>query len=574
LAVKIIVNGTERTMKENTLNIKHKVNERSIASFVLVSDTMDNVRITKRQQVRISEDNGSATIFAGFVDTVVEKNVGTGNKRYHQITCVDNHYLVDKRIFAGAYENTTIKDIVIDVVTQKLLEEGITYTDESIDGGWGVVVKVQTFNYKRCDQVFDKLAERSGCDWWIDKDKVLYFKKLGSQAVGKSVTEDIIQEGSLKTKNNAHLYRNRQFIKGGRSLTDERTENFKGDGEKQTFTVGFPIAKKPTISLNSVEIDGALIGIKGLDDDDGSKDWFWTSNSNELTQAMNGTKLTASDTIAVTYKGYFSTIIISQDTKEITVLKGEEGSSGIVEYVDNEPNLDDKSEIFEVANSKLNKYKATSNKITFNTTDSGFTVGEIVNVNIPSEGIVNDNDYLVESITVKENYPVTWYNISLVKGFIHKSWAKAFTSFNNDQVDELIDMDAVEMVILPAFYEKTWVQSDQLNLMRETYTNETLIVGSIDAYPMILFEERNTKIEIYDVNDLLLDSVVATQTIFGTGIQTTVFVVPTSMAVGEWKEIHVLGGANDDVLFQVISERRTKTNFDELQIQLTDIKGW
>jgi hypothetical protein len=135
-------------------------------------------------------------------------------------------------------------------------------------------------------------------------------------------------------------------------------------------------------------------------------------------------------------------------------------------------------------------------------------------------------------------------------------------------------MDAVEMVILPAFYEKTWVQSDQLNLMRETYTNETLIVGSIDAYPMILFEERNTKIEIYDVNDLLLDSVVATQTIFGTGIQTTVFVVPTSMAVGEWKEIHVLGGANDDVLFQVISERRTKTNFDELQIQLTDIKGW
>ena len=567
MSTSIKINGTGYNSIENALSIKEKVNERSTASFVLVTDVEADVRFKKRQAVEITD--GSEVLFTGFVDVLVEKS--ESKDRFHSITCIDNHYLADKLIFAGAYENKTIKEVLQDIHTKKLASEGITYTDESIDGAEDILLTSHIIDWKRIDLALDVLAERSGCDWWIDKDRLLWFKKLSERPVGKTLDEGIILNGSLKIKSDSNLFRNRQITKGGQGVTNMRTDTTIADGEQTSFKVNYPIAFKPTIKVNGVPVAESLLGINGVDNANSSIKWFWSSGSQIVSfNSISNTPI-AGTVIDITYQGYFDTVIISQNDASIVSLGDSETSTGIVETVDTVANTTDLSEVIAGADSKLKKYSKDNSSIKFQTLETGFTAGDVIVVNIPSEGMNVDENYLVQEVAIKEQYPLIIFTVTLVKGFVHKSWEKAFTPV---EVDSAIEASAEDYVILPTNYVHSWEASERPNPMMVCKVGTGVKVGTPEACPTYPISQRAKLLRVYDVNGSLIGEVLATHTTPAEETHYTVFIAQKNECVGVWQTIKIFAGENYELCTHTITDIREKTNFDEVQIHVNDYKTW
>lgn len=574
MAIGVRIAGQDITTLENSVNISERVNERSSASLVAQSKLSDSVRIKKRDTVVLYDTVTTDVLFAGFVDKVKEKQIGqTGAVRNHSIICVDNHYLADKRIVAAAFENKTVTQILTTLLNGKAAEEGIHFTADSIDGGDTVNVFATTFNYQSLSKVFDKLAERAACDWWIDKDRKFWFKRTGAVSSGLTVDDSMVFNAGLAVEQDAHQYRNKQYIRGGRGTTDIRTETYNGDGKRTTFTVGFPLAKKPALTVNSIAVDEALVGVKGVDADNGYFHWFWAKNSTEVIAAYSRPKLQATDVLQIDYQGYYSIVVVSQESNQIGQLGTQEGTSGIVESMDTEVNLDNKDEIYEVANSKIRRYAQENGKVTAVVMDSRFHAGQLVNVSLTAEDIV-DTDYLVESVDVFEQYPQVCYKLVLVKGYIHSTWAQLFSRLNTDTTDAKEDNGLLEVVILPASKTKTWLNSENPNTMRDTVVGAGVRVGTVKAFPMFNNENRNTVMHVYDAQGQQITAVNVAKRTYTENTIVSLFIVPTSQGQGDWAEIGFNSGAGGQVQTVTFPEVRSKTIYDEVQMELTDIKGW
>lgn len=419
---KLYLNDVDITiyLMKNTLSIDNSIGERSTASFT-VSYPKDVINIIQGGQIRIMQDE--SIIFAGTVDTIdTEKIKGTHDPVYHQTTiqCVDWHQICDRRIVSEAYENMMAGAIAKSIIDLYLAPEGITYTLESIQDG--PVVQQAVFNYVQATVCFEKLAELAGFSWWIDWDKTLYFCDRATVqapfAIGE--TTKIINPKLSASRDN---YRNRQYIRAGKDVTDPQTENFKGDGIQKTFTVGFPIAKVPTVKVNGVT---KTVGIKGIDE---GKDWYWNKGDAILTQDDSATPLTASDTLQITYQGLYDVIVLTDDYHAVEERKAIEGGTGYYENVQEEPYATTSEVAFQSANAYLKKYAKMGKQLTFQTYRPGLRSGQVLQVNLPNLGAIGE--FLIQKVTYESAFSGVpgyeyLYTIEAASNDNYESWTKFF----------------------------------------------------------------------------------------------------------------------------------------------------
>ena len=125
--MKAIISDVEYSIRTNTLNIEDQIESRSSANFA-VNDLQDEYTFQKGQQVRI-EHNGNL-LFAGFIEMSEKVALSNVGNYIHEITCVDNHYLADKRIVVMAETNTTAGAMVEQIVDRYLESEGVVNTNK------------------------------------------------------------------------------------------------------------------------------------------------------------------------------------------------------------------------------------------------------------------------------------------------------------------------------------------------------------------------------------------------------------------------------------------------------------
>ena len=288
--------------------------------------------------------DGEELIFSGVIETAIK--IKNTFDMVHDVSCIDWHYLADKRIMAKAYENEQAGDIIKDIISTYLVDEGVT--QGTIQDG--ALVTEAVFNYVPITDAINAITEKAGFLWYIDYDKKLYFMERGTEQAPFPVTNKDMQKGSIEFVNGNPQYRNKQYIKGGKDITDPQTQNFKGDGVNQTFVTGYPIAKVPTVTLNSVS---QTVGIRGLDE---NKDWYWSKGDNTVTQESSDTPITSVDTLSITYQGEFDIVVITMLAEEIDRNKNIEGvGTGIVEDVFDDKSITTRLAAFELANSKIKK---------------------------------------------------------------------------------------------------------------------------------------------------------------------------------------------------------------------------
>ena len=338
------IGDTDLEYVGNTLRLKQAIDRRCSARFTIESNTELDLQEGQRVSLRLRKKRA----FTGLLVSPVESWPGHANRLYKvEATCFSA--LADRSIITRAFQNVTVKSIVTDIVNDELSDDGVTLG--TVDTGPNVTEAV--FAYVSATQALDKLAELAGFHWHIDHLKRLNMGPVSLFPAPFPLNDIDEFAGSAERADSNRLYRNRQFIRGGKAETVSRVESWSGDDLQQTFVTGFPIARDPTVKLNTVT---QTIGVRGIGAP--TSQWFWSRGSTEVTQNESDTPISSTDTLEITYIGLFDLVVVSTDQGEVNRRKLVEGvgSSGRVDSVHTDPSLTTAQSAFEVASGRLGKF--------------------------------------------------------------------------------------------------------------------------------------------------------------------------------------------------------------------------
>jgi len=432
------VNGphSSKIMKESNPMVRDIVEDRSTADFSIL-DLTHSYSFTKGQYVEILSTELD-TIFTGFIDTVSQRRVSPGGVIEHKLSCVDNHYLADKRLIAKAFVSPdTVADAVTWIIDNILDDEGISAGTITAP----TVIEAISYDYVTVATALDDLAAYAGCTWFIDVDKQLYFVPRTTYAAAWDITEvgdelpDVLVESFEVYKTNPE-YRNQQFIRGGSATTALQTEIKVGDGETSSWAVGYRIASVPTVSISTDSgktYSSQTIGIKGVDT---GKNWYWSANDQVIVQDAAGTRLLSTGRLKIEYYGLYQVIISSADFVEILAQQAIELSSGYVESVRDDTLVTTQDAGLAEANALLDHFAEIGTKVTYTTTRTGLEVGTLQHITSAIHGL--DDDFLITQIEKIPNFysdfdlpnALTMYNVQAVSGPVEDYWTKVFLRLN------------------------------------------------------------------------------------------------------------------------------------------------
>jgi hypothetical protein len=458
--------------KRGSLGIHHAIEESSTADLV-AKDAAGAWSFTKGMQVLIREIDGTM-IFGGVVDSVEEVPLGGLSPLvWHTLSCVDWHYLAQKRLVLYAVTATATDAAVRYILTNYLAAEGITegYIEP------GPELEEIALNYVSADAALAKLAEASNFVWFIDENKALYFCSRTTYAADWSLDNSDIERDSLKMTIGNPKYRNRQYVMGAYAETALQTEQFLGDGTQTSFTCGYPINR-----ISTLTVDGApqSVGLKGLDT---GYNWYYSNGSETFTQDSAGTKVPAGQVIEIQYYGLFKKLAMQEDNTEILANQAREGvGTGIVESILTDESLSSGDAADEYANAMLSEYAVEGKRISYKTRRAGLAAGV-------RQACLSEGDFLITSLDISESNDLIYYTVEGVQGPVQESWEKFFLfAFSNVQKvrENLGDGEAVRALTV---FIKNWTEAERPNIWTAAPIGAGLAVSS-DLWPCFAPDER------------------------------------------------------------------------------------
>lgn len=568
--MELYIDSVAEQYLHDSLSIDDVIDERTTCQFQVI-DTAGAKTFAKGQPYEIYD--GATLIAAGVIDSA-KYRVLPGGQRLHRVTGADWHYLADKRVCAEAYASTAAGAIVKDLVDNYLAAEGVTYTLTSVQDGPTILEAV--FNYVPVSQAIESLTDKAGYVWYIDVDKILYFMARSTNAAPWAAAKTDMLDGSVSLESTNSKYRNRQYVRGGKDITDAQTEIAVGDGESRAFVVGYPIAKVPTveISLNGGAYAAGTVGIRGLDT---GKDWYWSKGSNTISQDDSGTVLTAVDKIKVVYQGEFDIVILSQSCAAIAEQLAIEGAgTGYNDDVIDDQSISSREAGFQVAAQALNRYGAVSRRLKFRTRRSGLKPGQLLTVTMTEYGLTAA-EMLIEAVTISTDSTYVWYDVTAVEGPEMGSWAQLFKTMATRGEAFVVRENIKEEQILITLetFAKTWIEAEEPNIFRVVRPAADLFPGAA-TFPAFATADRVKYLAWYDGTGELGRKAITQQSGVDV-ISTTTYLAPfeaneTITHVG-WFGGHLATatvGTGVEVDKQAYA--KVKTELEAIQIDKTDTR--
>jgi len=373
--------------------------------------------------------------FAGIVKDIEEFEEENGTL-YYQLAITNNSAIADKRIVGETYENELAGDIFKDIRTNILATENVTVG--TIQDGPSISKAI--FNYIKVSDAFNRIKDLTGLVWEIDNDLKLNFYDRATNSAAFSIMDSSVVD-DFRRRKTMSKYRNVQYARGGSGRTDTQTDVVptpKPDGESRNFIVPYPLAEKPTITINSTPITSTDIGVRGFDT---AKKWYFSYDSEIITQDSGETVLTDSDTITITFVGLFPLFVEARDEGEITARATAEGNSGIYEMLDTERSLDTIQSTGDYANGILRKYGEVADKITYSTYTAGLEPGQLQHITRSLFEI--DDDFLIESVVLEPDGEELIYHITALDGATIGGWEVFFKDILKPGEDYVISGNEV-----------------------------------------------------------------------------------------------------------------------------------
>ena len=417
--VSIEIDGVPVIIKYGSFSMDEWIEERSTASFIVI-DTPGTATYVRGTPIEVY-DEVPTLVFSGFIDTPERDEIPGGNGLYHAITCMDNHYLADKRLVVKSYTDKTLKYIVEDIWADYLEDEGVTIGEVQV----GPTLESVIFNYVKASQAYDELKKISGFTWLINELKELHFIDRTTNAADWQLdgTTNKPIEGSEHLDLGNPLYRNRQYIRGGRGTTVEQTEIFTGDGVTLAFTLGYPLALVPVVTVADRVPELQTIGIKGLSS--GLK-CYWNKGDATITfdptDPPENTKA-----ITVAYYGQYPLIVRADRYEAVLARQAIEGGTGLVEDMITEAQHETAAGMRESAEGKLTDYCRDAEKFIYETRKGGLVPGTIQTITHAPFDFAT-HDMLIERISASADINSIIYEVTCITGPVSGSWARFFST--------------------------------------------------------------------------------------------------------------------------------------------------
>jgi hypothetical protein len=431
---------SEQVKIEQDWTIEKKLNERAVLD-VTVIDMLALGAINLGDSFEVYQD--ATRIFAGVIKDI-EEYEDKPNVLHYQLAITNNSALADKVRIGKTYESEAAGDIVTDFITEKLAAENVTAGTIQT----GPTISKAVFNYKKVSEALDYIKDVTGLVWEINDDLELNFFDRSTNAAPWGV-DDATRVYDFKRRRSMENYRNVQYTRGGNGRTDTQTDvvpSPKPDGSSRNFILPYPIAEKPTITINSTPVNSDDVGVRGFDT---GKKWYFSYNSEIVTQDDSETVLTDSDTLEVTFVGLFPIFVEARDEEEITDRASKEGNSGIYESLVVEKSIDTIDGAAEYSRSLLRKYGEVADRVTFSTYTSGLEPGQLISIERTLYGI--DDDFLIESVTIEPDGPDTViYHVVALDGAAIGGWENFFRELLQAKTDYVISDNEV-LIKLQAF---------------------------------------------------------------------------------------------------------------------------
>lgn len=299
----------------------------------------------------------------------------------------------------------------------------------------------QYLRNKYCSEIFDELSEINGFMWYIDFNKRLYFLDPKTFPAEYNINDSSSIRNVNYRQNNIQ-YRNKQFLRGGFGKTDTITTESpspKPDGVTRTFILTYPVASVPTIYINSVAVSASDVGIK---EKDTGKKWYYQLDDDKITQDTSQTVLSTTDTITVTYQGFYPIFVSSEDLNQIQARKIIQGGTGIVEKVESVSDINDSDYALDYTNGILRKFTKTQSELTYETFTDGLFSGVLQYINLTKYGI--DSEFLIDKVEIRDfNNGTFVYFIHAVSGFSFGSWQTFFGNMKKKLEKQSIREDEI-----------------------------------------------------------------------------------------------------------------------------------
>ena len=425
--LEITIGGEDQSSayRPKSLSIKEDLNSRGTASFIL-EDPLNEITAAPGESLEIRKNTlspySSALIFAGTIDVVDEKwptmDITSPFKEI-RIRGIDNNALASRFLVARRYPAGSLPgEIAEDIRDRYLSSEGVTAGN--IENGEITLGQVD-FNFESVADALNELAELVGFIWFIDHDRKLYFQARDTTSASFGYSDTSLPIRSLKRKQSRQGYRNRQYLRAGRDIQlNANTEDFIGDGERRSFTVGLPVGEEPTVT-----VDGAsqTIGVNGIAS---GKDWYWQKGSNTLEQDKDGDVLATDEILRVVYRGLLAIIVQADDSTQQEERAGIEGGSGIYERIEDDEKLESGDFALSRASGMLERYGAIKEIVSISTDAGALRAGQVQTIELTREGLAGE--YLIQSLSaVDRGDGELRYNYKCVDGAQFGGWVDFFT---------------------------------------------------------------------------------------------------------------------------------------------------
>jgi hypothetical protein len=358
------------------------------------------------------------TLYAGIIDDVEMED--PNNFLVYKLKCDGYVLRATKRVVPFSVKNQTAGDIIKNNILPILQEEGIS-EGEIQDGD---TLKKVVSNYNYVNQILDKIKNLTGYIWDIDFEKKLNFFDRATYNTPFNITNGV-QHSDFRFTKNKDNYRNVQYLVGGQGKTDfvdPETLSPSPDGVIRTFVTRFPLAQQPTVLINDIPVPNSDVGVNGLDT---NRKFYWSYNSNIISQDFSEAPLTVGTTIKLDYVGLYPLGVSREDNNEIDRIKDiETDTSGRYENVTSERGLEDRDEAIDFADKLLDRYAKITGYVTFNTVIPNLKVGQLLTVDKPLYGI--DDKFLIQSIDVGDRNGIVTYSVKALSGEAVGGWEDFF----------------------------------------------------------------------------------------------------------------------------------------------------
>ena len=379
----VVVGGKLLAIEPSTFRAAEVVSERATCDFDVLVDSKNEIRKGMPVTVRSEGDR----IFRGFVNRALARGESYGGVLM-EVDCVDYEVIADRKVVAEAYEAMTIGDIVRDLISTYLSDDGVTagHIED------GMTVSEAIFNYVYLDRALDSMANETGFWWRIDGNRQLHFQSRSNNAAPWELDgiNEWADRATLQERN--ERYRNRQFVRGGKGETNPLTERTVIGGTQRNVVTNLPVARVPTVTVDGTPVS---MGIRGLEDE---HEWYWNKGSNVISIDDAADDPTEGTEVVVTYRGLFDIVVITSSQAEIEErAETEGGSSGVWENVQTRPEITDSGAAFELAGGLLENFGRIGERLVFRTSKRGLRAGQLLTAHVPEWELFGE-EFLIESV--------------------------------------------------------------------------------------------------------------------------------------------------------------------------------